>query len=449
MDKQSHPPRQSTPPGWTKVSLSDGLSTWRAQDPALRRAHVSRLVDTLSTPGNSHVQHAMKEQAFITLEMLSKSDPATYDQWLPIAICRRQRQFEKILAERQEISVQEARARETGHQPPRDRQQMAVMNQGFHYEDIPLIDPTDLAFITEKPQFLGPPPAYYNIFESACRKGPVATVESTLSSEACKPTPAFLHHGLCLALKAGNLDVARYLLTSGAPINRRTPEHILSSPKDAQIPLFELFTKHGWTPNTPGMYGAVLLPSIVTNHTLLEWFLAHGANPNLGQQQARRFGGSIADSCTALEKAAYRGDVKAVRMLLDAGAVIQNGFPLHAAAGACPLDWNPHVGRATPSKDFDRSMIPAMALLVERGADVNQYQPPQRGNQVPNYAIIEAVKAGAVERVRWLLEKGADPTKRGSWGTAAEYAAKMGSQEMKSVVQKGLSSRKWVSDRAQ
>ncbi|KAL4760646.1 ankyrin repeat domain-containing protein [Aspergillus foveolatus] len=445
MYKQPHPPRQSTPPGWTKVSLSDWLSSWRAQDPALRRAHVARLVGTLSAPDNSpHVQQAMKEQAFQTLEMLSKSDPVAYDQWLPIAIRRRQWQFEKILAERQERSIEETHARETGHQPPRDQQQMAAMGQGFRYEDIPLIDPTDLAFITEKPQFLGPPPVYYNAFESACRKGPLATVQSTLSSEACTPTPAFLHHGLCLALKAGNPDVARYLLASGAPIIRRTPEHILSSPLEAQIPLFELLFEHGWTPNTPGMYGAVLLPSIMNNHTLLEWFLAHGANPNLGQQQEHRFDGSTTNSCSALEKAVYRGDVKAVRMLLDAGAAIHNGFPLHTAAGARPPDWNPRNSYQTLSKDFDRSRIPVMALLVERGADVNQYQGPQRGNQVPNYAIVEAVMAGAVERVRWLLENGADPTVRGSWGSAAECAAKIGSQEMKSAVEAGLASRKWV-----
>lgn len=192
------------------------------------------------------------------------------------------------------------------------------------------------------------------------------------------------------------------------------------------------------------MYGAVLLPSIMNNHTLLEWFLAHGADPNLGQQQQHRFGDSITNSCSALEKAVYRGDVEAVRMLLDAGAVIHNGFPLHAAAGAHPPDWNPRNGYQTLSKDFDRSMIPVMALLVERGADVNQYQGPKRGNQVPNYAIVEAVMAGAAERVRWLLENGADPTVRGSWGSAAECVAKIGSQEMKSAVEAGLASRKWV-----
>lgn len=187
-----------------------------------------------------------------------------------------------------------------------------------------------------------------------------------------------------------------------------------------------------------GAWGAVLLPSIVANHSLLRWFLDHGANPNLGEQDEHLYGGPISDSCAALEKMSYQGDLEAVRMLLDSGAVIQNGFPLHEAAGACPPGSNPHAGMVTPSEEFDRSKIPVMALLVERGADVNQLQGPQKGNMVPGYAIVHAVMAGAVERVRWLLENGADPTARGPWGSAVEYACKVGSTEMRLVLENGV-----------
>ncbi|KAL4919541.1 hypothetical protein BDW62DRAFT_41209 [Aspergillus aurantiobrunneus] len=413
------------PPGWTSVSMSDWVSNWHKQDPASKHAHISKLVEIASLPDSesksnsssvrAQDQASRRVQAFHQLEMLSKSDALVYERWLPIAEHRRQREFENILAERQERSLQKTRSQETGHPLPRDRLQMAIMGQGRRYEDIPLTKPSDLTFITEQPGFLGPPPPYYNAFESACRQGPLAIVHSTVS-DACMPTPAFLHHGLCLALKAGNVETARYLLASGAPIVRKTPEHILSAPVEQQIPLFELFIGHGWTTNTPSDYGAVLLPSVLSNHTLLKWFLNHGANPNLGAQQERRDGGSVANSCAALEESAYRGDVEAVRMLLDAGAVIQNGFPLHAAAGACPPGAFPHSVSAFPSKEFDSSRIPVMALLVERGADINQYQGPQKGNQVPNYAIVGAAMAGAIERVRWLLENGADHTKEGRGG---------------------------------
>lgn len=203
------------------------------------------------------------------------------------------------------------------------------------------------------------------------------------------------------------------------------------------MPLFELLTHHGWSPNTPGYYGTVLLPSVVNNLPLLRWFLAHGADPNLGAQRDNRdrTGGPDTDPCAALESAAGRGDVEAVRLLLDAGAMIQNGTPLHFAAGVCPPGMNPHAGRVVPSKDFDESRIPVMALLVEHGADVNQRE--ESRHMVVGYAIVHAVMAGAVERARWLLERGADPEVRGPWGSAVQYARAMGNEEMRKVVEEG------------
>ncbi|KAL3478589.1 ankyrin repeat-containing domain protein [Aspergillus californicus] len=361
------------------------------------------------------------------------TNPLVHERWLMMAQGQRQRHFEKILADRQERITREARARWTGEEL-RDPL-IGQMSSGC-YEDLHLVSPNDLSFITVKPSFLGPSPPHFDVFASGCREGSLAIVQSIVTA-ACTPTPAFLHHGLCLALRAGNTEVARYLLDNDAPIVRETPRNILSAPVDQQISLFELFLGYGWTPNAPGLYGAVILPSILTNHTLLQWFLAHGANPNLGNQQGYRYGESNANSCTCLEKAAYNGDVESLRMLLDAGAVIQNGFPLHRAAAACPPGSNPHVGPVTPSKDFDTSRIPVMALLVERGADINQKQGPQTGNVVSGYAINEAVMAGAVKRVRWLLEHGADPTKKGPWGSAMEYASRLGSDEMRTVLRDG------------
>jgi hypothetical protein len=80
-------------------------------------------------------------------------------------------------------------------------------------------------------------------------------------------------------------------------------------------------------------------------------------------------------------------------MLLDAGAEIRNGAPLHSAAGVCPLGLNPHYPPVTPSKKFDTSRIPVMALLVERGADVNQRE-ETRHMVVVLYPILYAVMAG-------------------------------------------------------
>ena len=92
---------------------------------------------------------------------------------------------------------------------------------------------------------------------------------------------------------------------------------------------------------------------------------------------------------------------------------------------------NPHVARVTPSKEFDTSRIPVMALLVERGADVNKEHKSRR--MVPKYAILLAVMAGAVERVRWLLEHGADPELKSGLSSAVSYGTRLGSEEMRSV----------------
>ncbi|PQE08328.1 Ankyrin repeat-containing domain protein [Rutstroemia sp. NJR-2017a WRK4] len=349
----------------------------------------------------------------------------------------RRRQMEMMAAQQQREQQQQSmnqinsdRASPSQYQlQPTMTMQPQSMNLTSAYDDIPILEPTDLGFIGEKP-------TSFSSFESACQHGPLTEAQFIVSSE--NYTPSFLHHGLVVALSAGNVQVAEYLLSAGAPIVRQTPQNVLSAPSEMQIPLFELLMKHGWTPNTPGYYGALLLPDVVTNVPLLKWFLIHGGNPNLGPQRDNRdrMGGSDTDCCVALQTAAARGEVEAVRLLLDAGAEIKNGVPLHYAAGACPPGTNPHVARVLPSETFDQSRVPVMELLVERGADVNQAE--ESRHMVAKYAIVYAVMAGAVKRVKWLLEHGADPELKGAWGSAVEYARSMGSEEMIQVVEEGL-----------
>ncbi|KAJ6132370.1 hypothetical protein N7471_007585 [Penicillium samsonianum] len=317
--------------------------------------------------------------------------------------------------------------------PLRQQMQPQSGTMGSKYDDLPIIEPADVIFIGENPKSVGLVPAFFAPFESACQHGPLSIIQSIVSSNNL--TPAFIHHGLTLALRSGNIEVARYLLDSGAPIVRETPSNIFFVTLERQIALFELFTQHGWNPNTPGYYGGILLPRTVKSLPLLRWFLDHGANPNLGAQKTThdRRGGPDTSSCAALEAAAVHGGVEAVCMILDAGAKIQNGVPLHYAAGACPPGTNPHSGRVVPSREFDISRIPVMALLVDRGADVNQKE--ESRHMVAQYAIVYAVMAGAVERVKWLLEHGADPYIRGNWGSAAEYAHTSGNEEITNVIE--------------
>lgn len=146
-------------------------------------------------------------------------------------------------------------------------------------------------------------------------------------------------------------------------------------------------------------------------------------------------GTSDTDSCAALTAAAAADSLEAVRLLLDAGARVQNGAPLHSAAGACPPG-TPAGARlnagVTSSKEFDISRIPVMEMLVEHGADVNQVEDSRY--VLAQYPIVYAAMAGAVERVKWLLAHGADPEAEGGHGNAIDYAKFRGSTEMKRVL---------------
>ncbi|KAF5711525.1 hypothetical protein FMUND_8920 [Fusarium mundagurra] len=310
-------------------------------------------------------------------------------------------------------------------------QRRAGNRMGTPYDDIPISEPNDLmlfnGFSSTQPDFVQ--------FGRACREGDMATVESIVTSQS--RTPAFLHEGLFNALGSGKVDIVRYLLESGAPITRITPSWALAAPIDQQKPLFELLLQHGWTVNTPGFYGAVLLPSVIRsgNDDLLDWFLQNGADPNLGKQQDNRdrFGDPETNSCEALETAAAISTVETVQKLLNAGAKVENGAPLYYAAGIYPQGSNPHSGLVTPSKEFDEARIPVMELLVKNGARVNDKLISR--HVTAEYPIVNAVMAGAIERVKWLLSQGADPDLKGQFGSARDYAGKLSSDEMKRVLQ--------------
>ena len=306
---------------------------------------------------------------------------------------------------------------------------------GSKYDDCP-IDIEDVDIITDRDDM------DLASLESACRDGLLINVEAIVSNRNPPRTRFFLHRGLVVALAAGHTDITHFFLSVGAPILRETPIAVLSAPVDKQIPLFQLLLDRGWKVNTPGSYGAVLLPRLTENLTLLQWFLDNDADPNLGEQRNARDpnGGSDRNSCAALESAASDGNVDAVHLLLRAGAEIRYGFPLYFAAGALPPGSNSFDARGVPNAEFDRSRIPVMATLVEHGADVNQARITRY--MLPRHPIMMAVRAGAVERVRWLLEHGADPEVEDLYGSPALYAQKRSSEEMKQVIDEALRVRK-------
>ena len=148
------------------------------------------------------------------------------------------------------------------------------------------------------------------------------------------------------------------------------------------------------------------------------------------------------DYCAALEKAAYLGNTKAARMLLEAGSRIETGIPLYCAAKVFPPGVDTRDMHPTPNKEFDQSRIPVMELLVERGADVNQRF--ETHTVVAPHPIVAAGPGGGGERVRFVLEKGANTERWGLFGSTVNIARRCKNEEMRRVVEEGLAARRWV-----
>ncbi|RYO75315.1 hypothetical protein DL764_010485 [Monosporascus ibericus] len=148
-------------------------------------------------------------------------------------------------------------------------------------------------------------------------------------------------------------------------------------------------------------FGASVLPAAVEHEDMVGYLLSLGIDPNIGlnppeAQGQERFNYS---STAALHAAAARSTPRVFAMLLGAGARLQVAYPLHAAAGA----------PATLSSGDDR--IPMMTYLVhDLGLDVNASDDGTVSPYAWGTPLHHAVAWAHVDRVRWLLGNGADPT---------------------------------------
>ncbi|KAL9090727.1 MAG: hypothetical protein Q9165_005215 [Trypethelium subeluteriae] len=289
-------------------------------------------------------------------------------------------------------------------------------------------------------------------YEAACRNGNAQEVSALISS-AANPTK-ITQHGLLLAVEAGQADLVRYLLRCGASIKPELPSLALKAPAHLQLDVFRAFSEFGWSPKLPSYHDPELLASVVTNIPVLELFLELGADPNGGQQPYGQstYRGPNQNLGRVLDAAAARGSPSAVSLLLAKGAELRHGQALHSAAGACSEGVAQFSTNIPPSEKSDRARIPVMEHLVKYGADVNDWDEQCEnttsgripyGNLTPGLPIVYAVLACAPERVKWLLEHGADPTKKGPWGSAESLLGKQTSERMKQVMEEGLKAQKW------
>lgn len=141
------------------------------------------------------------------------------------------------------------------------------------------------------------------------------------------------------------------------------------------------------------------------DNSAVQALIQDGADVNAGQ----------ADGATALQWAAYYGDVELARVLLEADADVS----IANRNGATPL-W-------LAANHGDAAMI---EVLLEGGADANEELPLNRR------PLMLAARSGVVEAVEVLLEAGADPNaaenERGT--TALMQAADQGHADVMEVL---------------
>ncbi len=203
---------------------------------------------------------------------------------------------------------------------------------------------------------------------------------------------------LMAATAAADVDSVRLLLDRGADVNSRPN------------PWSTDFFWGGW--RTPLMWAA-----FEGDETLLKLLLERGAKVN-----------DLVETGGALGQAAWGGNAGAARLLLDAGAQVDQRDLI---ANYTPLHWAASSERSSPA---------VVELLIARGADVNA----EGGHNVDNYLGVAqtplslARKRGDTPIVQALLKAGAkDPATAAP--TAKARPAIAGSATAAEAVQRALS----------
>ena len=258
-------------------------------------------------------------------------------------------------------------------------------------------------------------------FAQACLNGDIDTVAILATGDDHYPnTQYYLNHGLLTSIIYKQVPIARFLLERRATI---TPAIAMAAVRGECLPVFELLVEEGWDVNSPVTGGQTALSALVKNEVLLKWFLAHGADPNLGPPPSPQPDSiPIPNSGSALNCAASVATPKVFELLLQHGATLEDSQPLHMAAAS--------------QEDAER--IPMMEYLVGKGVDVNASD-EARGFQAVGPPLLYAVRQGQLEKVRWLLGHGADPRVEGSGGaTALQMSERTGIEELVSLVRQAL-----------
>jgi uncharacterized protein len=198
-----------------------------------------------------------------------------------------------------------------------------------------------------------------------------------------------------IAAGKGHRPVVALLLKEGADpnaVNEFKQSALTYAVRTNRTAIVALLLKAGADPNLRGYDKDIVLRDAAAPYIdlkITKLLIAHGADVN-----AATNGGH-----TALQVAAYRGNLAVARLLLDAGADINAANCYHGGPLTCAI-----VHRQTKMADF----------LLKRGAD------PRRQPE----ALGLAAKQGMLQTVRKLLAAGFDPNSRAWQGQTPLHHAR-------------------------
>lgn len=216
-------------------------------------------------------------------------------------------------------------------------------------------------------------------------------------SRALQLDRSLLSTALFCAVCKGSVFLTEYLLTTErARVDALTPLAITVEPS---IELLETVVSAGWdlnqrSPESREGKGPRLLDLVAGDEDLVKWCLEHGAQVSDGAEDEDTFGcPPITESVAAL------GTVSSFKLLRAHGARFGRRT-LHRAAESAAIC------------DKPERMAMLRFLVEEEGLDVNRTDTDGRKRSHWGTPIAYAAKGkGGEEAVRYLLSKGADPTK--------------------------------------
>ena len=150
---------------------------------------------------------------------------------------------------------------------------------------------------------------------------------------------------------------------------------------------------------------------MTSDEQLVRWFSDHGAklDHSMPFPPDEDYCRDLDATCLYLNRAACVSTTAAFDMFLAHGAARVDSIPLHTAASV---------------PDKGERILSMMAHLINLGFDVNGTDEYTKQHPCWGTPLVYAVRSNAIENVKFLLSKGANPLKPEDW-TPLELARQM------------------------